>query len=110
LVVSTDLKGFMVCANQLFPGASIHIAGDYTEETNWADKIIHLLSNPELPPTITTDQLGKLLNTRWRQISSNVLTADFRRALEAIGWLYVSGRGRKGSRFDRIAWGYARVA
>jgi hypothetical protein len=110
-VISTDLKSFLSCATELFPGATIRLAGDYTEEDNWTDKILYLLNNnPKLPPTLTTDQLGKMLNVRWREISSNVLRADFRKAIAAIGWLYVSGKGRKGSRFDRIGKGFAQAA
>jgi hypothetical protein len=110
-VISTDLKSFLSCAAELFPGATIRLAGNFIEEDNWSDKILYLLStNPKLPPTLTTDELGKMLNVRWREISSNVLSAGFRKAIEAIGWLYVSGKGRKGSRFDRIDRGFTQAA
>jgi hypothetical protein len=39
--------------------------------------------------------------TPWRTVSSNVLTEEFGRALDAIGWRYVPGKGRVGSRFER---------
>src|SRR5262249_61753946 len=39
--------------------------------------------------------------TPWRTVSSNVLRADFRRALDAIGWRYAPGKGRGGSHFER---------
>ncbi len=49
---------------------------------------------------LSTKDLGKLLGKPWRSISTNVLTTEFKRAIGALGWTYVPGKGRKGSRFE----------
>ena len=106
LVISSDLKGFMSNVTKLFPGANIRTAGVYTKTTR-VGLVIEILSNPDLPPKLTTKDISRLIEaktgkrTPWRTVSSNVLTADFSRALEAIGWRYVPGRGRGGSHFER---------
>jgi hypothetical protein len=106
LVISSDLKGFMSNVTKLFPGANIRTAGVYTKTTR-VGLVIEILSNPDLPPKLTTKDISRLIEARtgkrtpWRTVSSNVLTADFSRALEAIGWRYLPGRGRGGSHFER---------
>ena len=106
LVISSDLKGFMSNVTKLFPGANVRTAGVYTKTTR-VGLVIEILSNPDLPPKLTTKDISRLIEaktgkrTPWRTVSSNVLTADFSRALEAIGWRYVPGRGRGGSHFER---------
>jgi hypothetical protein len=105
-LISSDLKGFMSNVTKLFPGASIRTAGVYTKTTR-VGLVIEILSNPDLPPKLTTKDIGRLIEaktgkrTPWRMVSSNVPTGDFSRALEAIGWRYVPGRGRGGSHFER---------
>lgn len=101
LVVSSELKGFMSHAGRLFPGAVIRTVGDHTDETTRAGTIIKLLSNPELPPVLTTRQIGTLSGKPWRSVSSNVVTPEFREAIAALGWTYVPGRGRRQGRFVR---------
>lgn len=103
LVVSSELKTFIANATKLFPGASIRTTGDFTEHAKWIDRVIWLLNKPGLPPVLTTKEIGKHLRKPWRSISHNVLTPEFLRAAEAVGWRYVSGRGRAGSRFERNA-------
>jgi hypothetical protein len=99
-----DIEGRRLCG--AFPGANIRTAGVYTKTTR-VGLVIEILSNPDLPPKLTTKDISRLIEaktgrrTPWRTVSSNVLTADFSRALEAIGWRYVPGRGRGGSHFER---------
>ena len=106
LVISSDLKSFMSNAARLFPGANIRTAGAYTKTTRVA-LLIEILSNPDLPSKLTSKEISKLIEaktgkrTPWRTVSSNVLTKEFGRALDAIGWRYVTGRGRGGSHFER---------
>jgi len=101
LVVSCELKGFTANAEMLFPGAKIRIVGDYAEGATLATKVIKLLSDPLLLPVLTTRQIAKLLGKPWRSVSTKVLTPDFERAARALGWRYVSVKGRGGSRFER---------
>lgn len=106
LVISSDLKSFMANAARLFPGANIRTAGAYTKTTRVA-LLIEILSNPDLPSKLTSKEISKLIEaktgkrTPWRTVSSNVLTEEFGRALDAIGWRYVTGKGRGGSHFER---------
>jgi hypothetical protein len=96
----------MANATRLFPGANIRTAGVYTKTTKVA-LLIEILSNPDLPSKLTSKEISKLIEaktgkrTPWRTVSSNVLTEEFGRALDAIGWRYVAGRGRGGSHFER---------
>jgi hypothetical protein len=106
LVISSDLKSFMANAARLFPGANIRTAGVYSKSTRVA-LLIQILSKPDLPTKLTTKDISRLMEAEtgkkvpWRTVSSNVLTEDFGRALEAIGWRYVPGKGRGGSHFER---------
>src|SRR6516164_7436307 len=106
LVISSDLKSFMANASKLFPDANIRTAGVYTKTTRVA-LLIEILSNPNLPSKLTSKDISKLIEaktgkrTPWRTVSSNVLTEEFGRALDAIGWRYVTGRGRGGFHFER---------
>ena len=107
LVISSDLKSFMANAARLFPGANIRTAGVYSRSTQVA-LLIQILSKADLPIKLTTKDISRLMEAEtgkrvpWRTVSSNVLTEDFSRALEAIGWRYVPGKGRAGSHFERI--------
>ena len=107
LVISSDLKSFMANAARLFPGANIRTAGVYAKSTRVA-LLIQILSRPDLPTKLTTKDISRLMEAEtgkrvpWRTVSSNVLSEDFGRALEAIGWRYVPGKGRGGSHFERL--------
>ena len=102
LVVSSDLKSFMASAHMLFPGAKITTVGEYTQGATWGHKVIEILNKPEMGEVITTKQLAKLLRRPWRFVSSNVLTPEFENALVSMSWRYVTGKGRNGSRFERV--------
>jgi hypothetical protein len=106
LVISSDLKSFMANASKLFPGANIRTAGVYSKTTRVA-LLIEILSNPDLPSKLTTKDISRLIEaktgkrTPWRVVSSNVLTEEFSRSLDTLGWRYVPGKGRGGSHFER---------
>jgi hypothetical protein len=110
LVVSCELKGFIANAEMLFPGAKIRIVGDYAEGATLATKVIKVLSDPNLPPVLTTRQIARLLEKPWRSVSTKVLSPDFERAARALGWRYVSVKGRRGSRFERTTPDQAQAA
>jgi len=110
LVISSDLSVLVSNAKRLFPGASITTASDITEESTMANVVIKVLSNTELPSSVTTRELGKLIGKPWRLVSSNVLTPEFKRAIDALGWRYVPGKGRSGSRFERTTSDQAQAA
>jgi hypothetical protein len=93
----------MASAHMLFPGAKITTAGEYTQGATWGHKVIEILNKPEMGEVITTKHLAKLLRRPWRSVSSNVLTPEFENALVSMGWRYVTGKGRNGSRFERVA-------
>jgi hypothetical protein len=96
----------MANAIRLFPGANIRTAGVYAKTTQ-VSLLIEILSNPDIPAKLTSKEISKLIEvktgkrTPWRTVSSNVLTEEFGRALDAIGWRYVTGKGRGGSHFER---------
>jgi hypothetical protein len=106
LVISSDLKSFMANAARLFPGANIRTAEVYAKTTQ-VSLLIEILSNPELPAKLTTKDISRLIEaktgkrTPWRVVSSNVLTEEFSKALDTLGWRYVPGKGRGGSHFER---------
>ena len=99
LVVSSDLESFMSNATKLFPGANIRTAGVYAKSTR-ASLLIEILSDPELPPKLTTKEVSRLMETKtgkrtpWRVVSSNVLTEEFGRALVRPSWIRPVVRNR----------------
>ena len=99
LVVSCELETFLAHVGKLFPGAQVRLADASTKGT-WAEKVIRLLNGSEAL-SVTTSELGDALRREWRKISRDVLTPEFLAALDGIGWRYVSGKGRGGSRFER---------
>ena len=101
LVISSDLQGFTANAERLFPGTTVTVVGDYADGSKQADQVLKALSNPELPHKLTTTELSVLIGKPWRSMSTNVLTPEFERSLGAIGWRYVTHKGRGGSYFKR---------
>ena len=101
LVISSDLKGFTANAERLFPGATVTVVGDYADGSRQADRVLKALSNPRLPPKLTTRELSALIRKPWRSMTAYVLTPEFERSLGALGWRYVHRKGRGGSYFER---------
>jgi hypothetical protein len=100
LVVACELENFMANVGLLFPGAKVRLAGDSTGGT-WAERVIRLLNGSEAL-SVSTSELGDVLRREWRKISRDVLAPEFLAALDGMGWRYVPGKGRGGSRFERI--------
>jgi hypothetical protein len=74
-----------------------------TGKKPYADLLLEILSSPGLPEKLTTKELGKLMGISWRRFSKDVmLRPEVKAAIENLGWRYVSGRGRNGSRFERV--------
>lgn len=102
LVVSSDLKRFMAHAGVLFPGAKITTEGNLSDHATWITRILELLSKTQ-DRVVRTKDFKKLVGRPWRDLRSNVLTADFEIGVMALGWRYVSAKGRNGARFERLS-------
>ena len=100
LVIACDLDRLLANFDTLFPGAG---APRFSAEGGkLADKVLEFLNDlPESTAVVTTAELGKGVGRKWSKISKALLTPEFLRSLEAIGWRYVSVKGRGGSRFER---------
>jgi hypothetical protein len=101
LVVGSDLKRFIASAPVLFPGAKIRTVGDLPDGTTWATRVLELLNKTQ-ERVLTSKDLSKFLGKPWRSVSHDVLTAEFLSSIEGLGWRYVSQKGRRGARFERI--------
>jgi hypothetical protein len=99
VVVGDDL--FLVeHSARLFPGAKVAYAD--TGEGSLLQRLISVLRTAPLPDTVKAVEVGKLLGVVWGDVTSNLVKhARFKPLLAGIGWTYVPGRGRGGSRFDR---------
>jgi hypothetical protein len=106
LVVCCDPKSFLEYKALLFPGAPDPIiVGEVMENqtTTMADRVLDALSNTDPAVSIVpTRYLEKAIGKPWRSVSRRVLTKSFRAALGGLGWRYVTGKGRKGSWFERL--------
>ncbi len=100
LVVGSDLKRFTANAGTLFPEAKITMVGNQSEDAPWQARVLEALTRP-VGPVVTTKDISRSIKRDWRLVSRNVLTPDFLSAIEALGWRYVSKRGRGGARFER---------
>jgi hypothetical protein len=100
LVIACDLDRLLANVSTMFPGAPPPRFS--AEGGKLADKVLTFLNDlPESTGAVTTAELGNGINRKWGAISKKLLTAEFLRSLEAIGWDYVSVKGRDGSRFER---------
>ena len=101
LVIACELDRLLANVGTLFPGAKPPRFS--VEGGRLADKVLAFLNDlPASAAAITTAELGNGINRKWGTISKKLLTAEFLRSLEAIGWRYVSVKGRGGSRFERV--------
>jgi hypothetical protein len=106
-VVSSDLKRFMLQADKLFPGAKIRAVGNIPGSNSVTNKVLERLKATE-DRILTAKEIENELRKPWRKISSDVITPFFKKHLAAIGWEYKPvagkvGRGKLGTRFERIA-------
>jgi len=103
LVVSCDLENLLRHVELLFPGAKVKLTGHEDAESTHAHKVLTALSMTDADvASVKTKQLEGTIGKPWRTVSSNVLTEDFRTEMAALGWRYVTGKGRNGSSFERV--------
>jgi hypothetical protein len=104
LVCSADRTRLLSNFDRLFPGASIEVVTAKTgTKQSYADKLLDILSRSGLPYTLTTTWIGQQMHTPWRNVSKHVMILEpVQRAIENLGWRYVSRKGRLGSTFERI--------
>jgi hypothetical protein len=101
LVTSADRTRLLANFARLFPGAKLEIVEGKTEQETQAQALLSLLSRPGLPTFLTTKCICQQMGTPWRQMTQH-LSADVKRAIENLGWRYVSRKGRLGSTFERV--------
>jgi hypothetical protein len=86
---------------RLFPGAKITYAD--TEGGKLLYRLITALRTTELPKTIKAVHVADLLGVVWKNVCTKLIRHDrFEPLLASIGWQYVHGRGKAGSRFVRV--------
>jgi hypothetical protein len=93
---------FLGCVELLFPSAKVRVVAAAGGKTTLAASLIQALSRPDLPAKVSAAEVGRLIERRWGDVSTRVLTPEFIRSLQAIGWRYVQVRGRGGSYFERM--------
>ncbi|MFZ3353143.1 MAG: hypothetical protein WA268_20010 [Xanthobacteraceae bacterium] len=106
LVVACDARSFLPNVRRLFPGAMVAMAQaakQSASKTTKAAHVIQMFSRSDLPARLSTADVGNLIGIPWRKVSGNILTPELTTSLAAIGWRYISGRGRGGSYFERTA-------
>ena len=101
LVCTGDYERLLANAPRLFPGAPpITKVGD-TGNT-YAQKLLEVLSRPDLPDIITTKWIGEEVGAPWRFWGKDVLKrAETQGCLRALGLRYEPARGPSGGRFVR---------
>jgi hypothetical protein len=104
LVCSADRTRLLSNFNRLFPGASIEVVtAPATANQSYADALLDILSRPGLPNVLSTKWIGQQMHTPWRNVSKHVMILEpVQRAIENLGWRYVSRKGRLESTFERI--------
>jgi hypothetical protein len=100
LVTSADPKRLLANLDKLFPGAKVECLDRGKRSGTQAQALLALLGRPGLPSTLSTKWISEQLGTPWRQITQH-LSDDIWRAIENLGWRYVSRKGRAGSIFER---------
>jgi hypothetical protein len=100
LVVSCNLQRLLKHSPQLFPGAKITVTGKSNGNTQTV-KVLEVLGKSQAS-VLSTKEINTLIGKPWRQIAHHVLKPEFYATITAMGWRYVSGRGKLGSRFERL--------
>src|SRR5262249_40482773 len=101
LVCTGDRQRMLANVNTLYPGASKTLVKGGKE--NRTEALLALLSGHSLPDELSTNVVGQRLKRPWREFVDVMRQDSVKLQLEALGWRYVSQRGRGGSRFERIA-------
>jgi len=104
LVCSADRTRLLSNFDRLFPGATIEVVTASTgAKQSYADALLDILSRPGLPNVLSTKWIGQQMRTPWRNVSKHVMILEpVQRAIDNLGWRYVSRKGRLGSTFERI--------
>lgn len=103
LVCSGDQQRLLRNVNTLYPGAKVSlIAPQRGEKLNRTEALLAIFSDPDLPDTVSANFVGERFRKPWREIADVIRPKAVRESLEALGWRYVSKRGRGGSWFERI--------
>ena len=102
LVISCELETFLANVNTLFPGARVlPITGGGGGNSKWAERVLTTLSGSK-EAVLSTTELSKLLGKDFREIRFRVITKAFLSAIDAMGWQYVPGKGRRTGKFERL--------
>jgi hypothetical protein len=89
-------------AAYLFPDAKISTDGQASTEDTYAEKLIVLLTTPDLPDTISTKWIGKQLGAPWWRWGRKALQRPRTQScLQSLGLRYVAGQGPGGAKFVR---------
>lgn len=102
LVVTGKLARIIENVDKLFPGAQIRSEGGANKEQRLFDRVTAVLLTETDADTLSARAVGKMIGTEWRKVSADMQKhRSWNSMLENAGWQYVSGRGRKGSYFER---------
>jgi hypothetical protein len=106
LVFTGDYERLLLYKDRMFPGSKLTVSREETPLSNWKTRrrqLLEILSSPKLTNVITTNEIASLMQVKaWRDVSKEAMAGDTRDMLKALGWTYVSNKGRGGSWFERI--------
>jgi hypothetical protein len=87
-------------AAHLLPDAKISTDGQASTEDTYAEKLVILLTTPDLPDTISTKWIGKQLGAPWWRWGRKALQRPRTQScLQSLGLRYVAGQGPGGAKF-----------
>jgi hypothetical protein len=106
LVFTGDYERLLLYKDRMFPGSKLTTFREETPLSSWKTRrrqLLEILSSPKLTNVVMTNEIASLMQVKaWRDVSKEVMAGDTRDALKALGWTYVSKKGRGGSWFERI--------
>ncbi|HEX4919650.1 MAG TPA: hypothetical protein VFV92_02800 [Candidatus Bathyarchaeia archaeon] len=103
LVMTGDLMRVLAHRPKVFPGAMIKV--EHPNYDQLLDRLIALLLSGE-DDEISTKEIEDKLDRPWADVSGNLKKhKQYEKALEAIGWAYWRGQGRRRGCFRRIKTG-----
>jgi hypothetical protein len=89
-------------AAHLFPGAEISTVGHASTEDTYAEKLIAVLSRPDLANIISTKCIGDQVGAPWWRWGRKTLKRPKTQScLRSLGWRYVVAQGPGGAKFVR---------
>jgi len=106
LIFTGDYERLLLYKDRMFPGSKLTTSREETPLSNWRTRrrqLLEILNSPKLTNVVMTNEIASLMQVKaWRDVSKEVMAGDTRDALKALGWTYVSKKGRGGSWFERI--------